>query len=437
MNNVIRLFSPYGLLYIGVYLEYFPPFFRSYKPSISLGPVDLSIIDVALVLLCMKTLLMFLNGRAGVAKNKKGRVILILFGVLFLYGWVKWGLQSDHSMASIRMTLVFLTGYLFLALYPMHANGKKVIQQTVTVHTAFLLYIFTMHIYAFASQGFKMHILTGEFLTILSLLYFLLIWDNKIINLSSNTKLFLRCIIIATYIMVGHRSAFIALMLGLSVYAFSNKSRALKELVIVFAILLGGTAVSLAIAPDMVNKLADRASTTFDVQQDTYQGRFDNIIPVLQASANNLFLGKELTLRETISEVTVKSKKDWRVVSEKKLVLTPHNLILEWIYYYGLIGLSIGCLLLFYSAKFLRDFMKEVKGSEMLSGLPIIILCCLVHNIFWAFTNVTTMSVYGVYFLYLPILLLIVVARNKKIFDRQDNPEMKPETIKSNVLHKI
>ena len=437
MNNIIRLFSPYGLLYIGVFLEFFPPFFRSYKPSISLGPVDLFVIDLALILLCMKTFLMLINGRSGSSVNKNGRAILIIFGAFFLYGWIKWGIQSDHTIASIRMTLVFVTGYLFLSVYPMHVNASQMLQRTVFVHTIFLFYIFAMHVYAFSTQGFKMHILTGEFLTILALLYFLLLWDNDIIKLSKSTKLLLRCLIIATYVMVGHRSAFIALILGLAFYAFSHKSRALKELFIVLVLMAGSGVIAAVIAPDLVSKLTDRASTTFDVKQDTYQGRLDNVLPVLQASAHNLLLGKQLTLRETITEITVKSKKDWRSVSEKKLVLTPHNLILEWIYYYGLIGLFLGGLLFYYTIRFIKNIKKEAKNNEVLTSLSVIISCCMVHNIFWAFTNVTTMSVYSIYFLYLPILLLIVAARNKSFFGETDQPAIKPEIIKSNVLHKI
>ena len=418
MNNLLKVFSPYGLLYVSAFLEYFP-FYRSHRPSISLGPVDLYITDIALMLLCMKTFFIFMSGRRLTMHHKNAKAILVIWGMFFLLGWFKWGIQSDHTIASIRMSLVFLSAYLFLLFYPLHMNGKIILQRTVLVHTIFLVYIFIMHIYAFATRGFITHILGGEFITILALLYFLLLWDNNIIKLSKNSKIVLRCLIIATYIMVGHRSAFIGLMLGLAAYSFCNKSRVLKELFMVFVIMVSSGVVVYVIAPHFINKITERAETTFDVEQETYRGRFNNIIPVLQASANNLIFGKQLTLRETVSEVSVKRREGWRDVSEEILVLTPHNFILEWIYYYGLIGLLLGCMLFYFCIKFIRKFMREVKDNELLSGLPVIISCCMIHNTFWAFTNVTIMSVYSLYFLYLPIVLLMVVARDQEYFALQ------------------
>lgn len=66
MKKQSILFSPYGLLFMAIFLEYFPGYFQQPKPNISLGPVHLYIPDIALL---------WLLGTAGFVYSANGRAV--------------------------------------------------------------------------------------------------------------------------------------------------------------------------------------------------------------------------------------------------------------------------------------------------------------------------------------------------------------------------
>jgi len=122
-----------------------------------------------------------------------------------------------------------------------------------------------------------MHILSGGFLTMLSLLYFLAASGPHVLSLSSKVSFCVKALVIMTFFMVGHRSGFVGLLLGIVTLAFFNKRQAVKEAAAFILIAVMGAGVAIILSPDIVLKLSERASTTFDTGEQTYQERYHQI----------------------------------------------------------------------------------------------------------------------------------------------------------------
>ena len=142
--------------------------------------------------------------------------------------------------------------------------------------------------------------------------------------------------------MVGHRSGLIALMPGIAALMFFKKKLAIKEIRIIAILSLIGFGFGITVSPQILSKVVDRESTTFVSQQDTYQGRYYNLFRVYDAAKQHPVIGKPLTTTETRQDKRMNIKKGNMTVTGEGYVITPHNLIFEWLYYYSWIGAILG-----------------------------------------------------------------------------------------------
>lgn len=416
MRKLASIFNPYSLLILAVFVEYFPSFYQAPKPSIRLGPVDLYITDIAFIFLLGYAVFGLLRGQPRSSSKGKnlGRGVQIIFALFFAYSFFKWWIQSDHSTGSIRMMLSYAVAYLFLFFFPMLISRKENLRRLLFLLVLFLGYIFLLHIYAFATEGYKLHILSGQFLTMLGPLFFLAIKENDLFKLSVKMSLIVKGLIVITYFMVGHRSGLIALLLGLGVYSFYHKKAVLKEIVALTIIILVSVSIAAIVSPKTLSGVGERASTTFDSSQGTYQGRFYNIFAVLQLSEDNPLIGKPLVTNESVEMKRMKVTRGGVTIAVEQLVVTPHNLILEWLLYYGSIGALLGLTLIIAAFRHIRRFLRANKSNVRCHQLGVIMLSTMAHNLFFALTNVTTSNVFSTFFLYLPLVALVAISRNEE-----------------------
>ena len=414
LKKISNIINPYTLLLAGVFIEYFPTVYHNVRPSINIGPVSLYITDIAVIFLALSVFNSFSLKSSRVENSGKG--IQLIFLMFFLLACIKWVLQSAHNINSLRILAEFSSAYLFLFFFSSQVNTAPKLRNLITGLIVFLVYIFVLHIYGFATRGFRLHILSGSFITMLGLLYFLLVVPNSLVRLSPNKSIIIKGAIIATYFMVGHRSGLIALMLGMAALMFFKKKLAIKEIGIIAIVSLIGFGLGIAVSPQILSKVVDRASTTFDSQQDTYQGRYYNLFRVYDDSKQHPVIGKPLTTTETRQEKRMKIKKGNITVTGEGYVVTPHNLIFEWLYYYGWIGVILGLSLLTLMVRFFKKVNRQHKNNSECSNLSILLGCSMVHNLFFALTNVTSMSVFSIFFLYLPVVIMIAVNHKHNLY---------------------
>jgi len=418
MKKKASIFTPYNALFLAIFIEYFPIFYPANQPSIPLGPIDLFATDVAAIFLAVYAFVRRPSGVSSVSAMGAigGRKIQVIFGMFFAYGIIKWLIQGNLNTGSFRMMLDYTLAYLFLYFLPMHLRTQAAVKKLVTLLVIFLVYIFGLHIYAFASQGYVVHILGGHFLSMLSFLYFLSISRTDLLKLSPLASFLIKALIIAVYFMVGHRSGLIGILLGLIAYWFYRREGAIKEAGIILIIIFLGATVALGVSPKMLENFSDRAATTFDSSQDTYQGRFYNFITVFDLAKENPIIGKPLVTNESRQMKEMKVKKGSMTGTELQLVVTPHNLLLEWLLYYGIAGLLMGLYLLYVGFWFIKDFLRKNKNNAPCHKIGVVVLCTMTHNLFFAISNVTTSDIFGTFFLYFPVVLLIAISANKEEF---------------------
>jgi len=418
MNKLSRIVNPYSLLILGVFVEYFPAYYGETKPSISLGAIDLYITDISLIVLLISAFFSILSGQSRplVKIKNNGREVQIVFGLFIALCLVKWLLQNPINITSIRVLLSYMAAYIFLFFFPILIRRNTQLKNLITLLIVFQVYIFILHIYGFATQGYKLHILSGNFLSMLSLLFFLSIGRTNLLRLSNAQSTILKGLVVTTYFMVGHRSGFIALLLGLLVLSFFSKKSAFKEMAVISVILVIGAVMASVLSPNIFSKIAERASTTFDASETTYVGRFEQYFTTLQFIKEHPVIGKPMTLSESIVEKYYEVRRGNRTAKVYGLVVTPHNLVFEWWLYLGTIGLLLGGALIVLGARFIRRFITEHKSDTLSYQLGIVVLCSMVHNLFYAITNTTLLSVFSTFFLYFPLVILVSVSRNGPAF---------------------
>ena len=191
----------------------------------------------------------------------------------------------------------------------------------------------------------------------LSLLFFLLIGQNNLLRLSNAQSIFLKGLVITTYFMVGHRSGLIGLLLGLITLSYFSKKSAFKELAAISVILVIGAGITFMLTPNLLSKVSERVSTTFDTSQATYVGRFYQYAEAWQMSKEYPVIGKPMTLSESKMEKFIDIKRGNSTTRVYTEVITPHNLVFEWLLYYGTIGLLLGAALIVLGARFIRRFL--------------------------------------------------------------------------------
>jgi len=412
MKKQATLFNPYGLLFMAVFLEYFPSYFQKPKPTILIGPIHLFITDIAFLWLVGAAGLLALGSRS---RNRgRGTGIRVIFLTFFLYSCFKWAIQSDLSTGSVRMMVSYAFAYMFLFFFPQYITTKKSLNTLLSILMVFLVYIFILHIYAFATQGYKLHILSGGFLTMLGLLYFLAMQKNGFLKLSTVQAFIVKALVVGTYFMVGHRSGLVGLLLGLITYSFFYKKTAIKEIFVLITVMLVGAAAVLIVSPKMLEDIKDRTSTTFDTSQDTYQGRYNNIFTVLELSQHHPLIGKPLVTNESVEMKSMDVTSGSLTTQETQLFVSPHNLALEWLLYYGWIGVTLGGILLVAIFQYFRRFFKAHDPTSDCYKMAVILVCTVVHNFFFAFSNVTANDLFYTFFLYFPVVILVAMGSNPK-----------------------
>lgn len=414
MKKQATLFNPYGLLFMAVFLEYFPSYFQKPKPTIALGPIHLFITDIAFLWLLGAAGLISLSNRS--RSRDAGTGIRIIFLTFFLYSCIKWAVQSDHGTGSVRMMVSYAFAYVFLFFFPRYITTKKSLNTLLSILVVFLVYIFILHIYAFATQGYKIHILSGGFLPMLGMLYFLAMRENDILRLSAAQAFVVKALVVVTYLMVGHRSGLVALLLGLIIYSFFYKKAAMKEILVLTMVVVVGAGAVLTVSPKMLEDIEDRTSTTFDTSQDTYQGRYNNIFTVLELSKENPLIGKPLVTNESIEMKSMDVTSGSLTTQQTQMIVSPHNLMLEWLLYYGWMGVLLGATLLLAIFKYFKRFFKAHDPNTNCYKMAVVLLCTTVHNLFFAFSNVTINDVFSTFFLYFPVVILIALGSNTEKF---------------------
>lgn len=418
MKKQASFFNPYSLLVLGIFVSYFPAYFlhKARPPSIMLGPVHLYIGDFAFLLLLVYAFVTFVGGggdRVHTDRRTKtsGRTVQIIFGLFFMYGVIKWLIQGTIDTANIRMALSFIPAYAFLATFPLIIKRKGDLKVQIYLLIAFVLFIFLMHIYAFATEGFKVHILGGKFLSMLSVVYFLSLKENDLLRLSPIMSIVVKGLAVITFLMVGHRSGYIGLLLGLMIYSLFYRKTAVKEISIVVLITVIGAGAAFLVSSKGVEHVEARASTTFSTTNRTYRDRLNDYLWILEEPKEHPWIGKPLVTNETLDWKEIQVTKGNITTSVSKDVLTPHDLVLEWLVYYGWIGVFLGSALMIAAFRFIKRFLHRHKDDVRSYRIGVAAVCAMAHNVFFALTNVTAMSVSSTYFLYFPLAMLMVVDR--------------------------
>ena len=407
----------YQFLIVVIAIDYLPRHYRKEQFSIEFGDISIYLIDICFLAMIFLYLFSLVKNeiieKVNANKENNFRAFLLPFCSLYLFILIKLLIQSPLNIATIRAWLIFSAGYLFVLFVPFFIKSLNDLRRLIVTGSLFAIYIFILHFYNFSVQGYKIHILSGNFLTLLGTMYFILSTGSTLLRINLIFSYLVRILIITTYLMVGHRSGFIALIIGMLFLIFlPEKKMFFQHFLILFAFLLIILLAMSLFAPSLTSKLMDRASTTFDTQQETYQGRYYNVFKVINYSNEYPILGKPFDSNLSRFTVKVKEKKNSIVYNYKSHAIVPHNLILEWLYLFGYPGLLIGLSILMVSYKMIKKFLMKYRDQASYYRIGIGMLCAYVHNLFYALCNVTSMSVYTVFCLYFPLALLVSLEHN-------------------------
>jgi len=399
-------------------LDYFPTFYFSANRrsfSVHLWSVDIYLSDICFLITLAYFLFYHLDKllrRKIYGYDKKifhGYEIVLTIVIFFIL--TKYIIQNQVDTATIRTLINFSFGYIFLLFLPALVQDKKDFRKSVIALLLFSLYIFALHIYSYIVYGYKLHILSGNFITTLGIVFFLMVTSSSILKINKFLAYLISLIILLTYLMVGHRSSFIALMLSLLVMVYLERKYFLKVLfLLAFLAILGGSAF-LFMDSDLASNIIRRAETTFDTKQMTYQGRYQNIFIILNSAKENPVLGIPLGSKPTRYFEMMKIKTGSIIQNTIVECIVPHNLILEWIYFYGIIGLCIGIVMIWTSFIFCRICLMQYRQDPEVLFLIKALFCTWIHNLIFGLCNVTTMSIFTVFFLYFPLSLIVALSR--------------------------
>ncbi len=377
--------------------------------SIPIGSIDIYLSDVCLVWMAA---IWFLDRLTGIKTRSIKLSSDWFFSVIILFGLFKFFIQNSITTSTIRILLEYMAGYLFLLSFSAVVKHDSDLRKTIKSLVFFCVYIFCMHIFYFLVNGYRLHILSGNFITLTGSAYFMIVCAKDYLKIKKIATIILKILILLIYLMVGHRSGFIAIMLGLFVMFFIERRKGIKEIFAGLFFILLGAVVVFIVTPHIGTQLVERASTTFDTKQETYQGRYNNIFMTLKIAKEYPSLGTPFGERPTRFDTKVKFNQGG--INRYTMVhsIVPHNLILEWIYFYGYIGLGLGIIgLLLFSRKLMR-FYKRTKDNAHYNSMAVAVICNSVHNLFFALCNVTSVSFFTVFFLFFPVVVLEVVERS-------------------------
>lgn len=403
----------YHLFFFAYCLVHWPGFRGAPQPSVYLGPVNLYPVDICFLILSFTFLFGILRSvcsptlnRINISYHIPSPNVFILF--LFLYLLVKLIFEHAFTTLTIRAWIQFSTGYLWVFVFPYFVDSYKKLRGIILTVTAFAVYIFVLHIYRFSTRGYELHAFGGYFVPFIGTVFFILRLNCNYLKIKPVLSNLFQLIILVTILLVGHRSGFLALILGLTVLLYYRPSKSLKYVVFMVIFLTLSVLALSAFYPSLIEKSIERASTTFDTKQETYQGRWHSIPKVLRLSQRYPFMGVPFAKYKAIEGGLVETKMGY---VDEEIVVTPHNLILEYLYLFGLVGLILGLGILVSSFKFIFGFLHKYKEHEELSNWGVSAFSAWVFTFFYSLCNVTTASPFLVFFTYFPLVLLMSVER--------------------------
>jgi len=382
----------------------------------TIGSIDIHPSDISFLALSFTCILIILNlvitrQPVKVRLQNTNPFVLALMS-LYVYIIIKYFINGEYSVSSLRMLLKYSGGYIMLLFVPIFVNNVKSIRHMLTIGLLFAVYIFFMHIHRFYLLGYGLHILGGSFAYFTMPMFFMLSDNSCLAKINSKFSKTIKVLIVLTVFMAGHRSAFIAFLASIFVFSYYRGLKKMaNELFIVGVVLCFAFAVIFYANSSIIIKSIERASTTFDVQQDTYQGRWNNIPQIIEKAKKNPWIGIPLgeDLHRGVQPWPIKTG---NITSTRMIhVGTPHNLILEWLYRYGIVGVIIGIGILIISFKECFRFLKKYEKNEMIYNFGVAILCAWIFNLIFSFCNTTTSSMFNTFFLYWPLVLLITIDR--------------------------
>ena len=407
---------PIYLFIYAYFFYYWPIWYQGRQSLMTIGSIDIYAFDISFLVLGLICILIILNLiiTRQTIKLRLQNINPLIWALMSLYIYIiiKYFIDGEYSTSSLRMLLKYSGGYIMLLFMPILINNVKSIRYMLIMGLVFAVYIFFMHIYRFYLLGYGLHLLGGNFAYFTMPMFFMLLDNGCLIKINSKFSKMIKILIILTIFLAGHRSAFLAFIASIFVFSYYRGLKKIaNELFIVGMICCFALAVVFYANPSLVVKSIERASTTFDVQQDTYQGRWNNFSKIIKKVEKNPWMGVPLSENIAVS-YEIQPVKTGNIILNRMIpVVTPHNLILEWLHLYGIIGMFIGIGILIISFKECFRFLKRYSKNELMYNFGVAILCAWIFNLIFSFCNTTISSMFNTFFLYWPLILLISIDR--------------------------
>lgn len=407
---------PIYLFLYAYFLFYWPTGYQGRQPLMTIGSIDIHPSDISFLALSLTCILIILNLiiTRQTIKLRLQNINPLIWALMSLYVLIiiKYFIDGEYSVSSLRTLLKYSGGYIMLFFVPILVDNVKSMRYMLIIGVVFSIYIFFMHVYRFSVLGYILHVLGGSFAYFTMPIFFMLLDNGCLIKINSKFSKMIKILIILTIFLAGHRSAFLAFLASMFVFSYYRGVKKIaNELFIVVMVCCFALAVVFYANPSIIVKSIERASTTFDVQQDTYQGRWNNFSKIIKKVEKNPWMGIPLSENITVSYEIQPVKTGNIILTRIIPVVTPHNLILEWLHLYGIIGMFIGMGILITSFKECFRFLKRYEKNEIMYNFGVAILCGWIFNLILSFCNCTTASMFYTFFLYWPLILLISVDR--------------------------
>jgi O-antigen ligase len=402
------LWRPHLLLYLLILNTQFPIFKNK---MIALGPVNVYPKDLFFLLFIVSFTAVLINNRfrtrqfLNIHDAQKPLVVLVIgyicLHIVYLIMAILQGVPLDSS---IRRFLQYSDCfYFFLPLFFLKDEKQFRNMLAFIVIVACLYPIWQLH--DFTSTG--RHYLTSsgtirlagsQAASILACgLFAILIW------MRGPKQYVLAAIPILSIILIGHRSGFLALSIGLLLLFFwmkqIGKSFLFAYTTVIFA-LLSFIVLDAFLGYDFLSDAMQRGSDTFSTTNKTTLGRFCSI-------KNNfyVFLNKPLfgigydydnLSKIFVDSLTIDANPN-DIAIAKKNVLHPHNFFMKFLSHTGLAGTSLILLIIFSAFRYCHIYIFSKKhlrnaGIFVLCSLTFFIVMSLMNTIFFPQSNSCTLG---------------------------------------------
>jgi len=405
---------PYYLFILSYFLFFWPSYYPGKQLSLSLGPVDLYPLDISLLVLASSCILLIMNW---IIKRQTYELRLIYSSVFiwviiafFVFLLAKFIIEVHFSISNIRNFLGYFLGYLWVIFFPVFVDSYKSVRLIVIIGMVFSVYICLLHFYKFALYGYILHALGGTFLLFTIPILFAGLFNYEYLNIKLVVVRIVNMAILTAMFMAGHRSAFVALIASLLVLLYLRGFKIIrKEIVLMVPLSLALMGLVTLYNPSIVTKAFDRASTTFDSQQKTYQGRIYNNFKMIKRSMRHPIIGSPFIEKKTGVYEPVKIKSGNITYTSTEALIVPHNIIIAWLLYYGIIGLLLGLAVIGTSFLVFFKFLKKYKGQTQKFNWGVSMLCAWIFNLVFALCNALGRGEFHILFMYFPVILLLSV----------------------------